>query len=50
MSSYYGSEVIDAMLPGEKPHKLQIVRIILNKHRWLNLGNTKALERTRVED
>ncbi len=34
MSSYYGSEVIDAMLPG-KASKLQIVRNRTpNRHRW----------------
>ncbi len=33
MSSYYGSEVIDTMLQ-EKPLKLQIVRIVPNRHRW----------------
>ncbi|GEK16173.1 hypothetical protein AFI02nite_42090 [Aliivibrio fischeri] len=34
MSSYYGSEAIDAMLPG-KASKLQIVRNRTpNRHRW----------------
>jgi len=34
MSSYYGSEVIDAMLPG-KASKLQVIcDRTANRHRW----------------
>ena len=34
MSSYYGSEAIDAMLPG-KASKLQVIRNRTpNRHRW----------------
>ena len=49
MSSYYGSEVIDAMLPG-KASKLQIVRIVPQADTGGRVENTKALERTRVKE
>ena len=49
MSSYYGSEVIDAMLPG-KASKLQIVRNRTQTDTGGRVENTKALERTRVKE
>ena len=49
MSSYYGSEVIDAMLPG-KASKLQIIRTVPQTDTGGRVENTKALERTRVKE
>ena len=49
MSSYYGSEVIDAMLPG-KASKRQIIRNRTQTDTGDHVENTKALERTRVKE
>ena len=49
MTSSYGSEVIDAMLPG-KSSKLQVIRTVLQTNIGGQGENPKALERTRVKE
>ena len=48
-TSSYGSEVIDALLPG-KPSKLQVCRTVPETDTGGQVENTKALERTRVKE
>ena len=49
MSSFYGNEVIDAMLP-RKASKLQICGIVPETDTGGQVENTKALERTWVKE
>ena len=48
-TSYYGSEAVDALLPG-KASKLMIIRTVPQTDTGGQVENTKALERTRVKE
>ena len=50
MTSHYGGEVVDALLPG-KASKLQFISKSYPKPtQVVRVENTKALERTRVKE
>ena len=49
MGRFYGTEVVDAMLPG-KSSKLQVIRTVLETDTGGQDEYSKALERTRVKE